>query len=156
MVLLNSCAPTKQDAMNYNDKIIKEQKKIVQCEKEFINAVKENLVKGATLENILKELSTQVDESKKIIDGLEKFDKKTDFKDAALKFIAAYRDAVDNEYKAWLKNLKIPDELVTDEVIYQEDELVHAINRKLDKANNEFLDAQKEFAAKYKFKLTEK
>jgi len=154
--LLNSCAPTKEDAMNYNDKIIKEQKKIVQCEKEFINAVKDSLIKGPTLENILKELSAQIDDSKKIIEGMDKFDGKTEFKDAALKFIGAYRDAVDNEYKAWLKNLKTPEELITDDVIYEEDELVHAINRKLDKANNEFVDAQKDFAAKYKFKLAEK
>jgi len=156
MFLLNSCAPTKEDAMNYNDKIIKEQKKIVENEKQFISAVKENLTKGPTLDNILKDLSTQIDESKKVVEGMDKFNGKSDFKDAALKFIGAYRNVVDNEYKAWLKNLKTPDELVTNDVIYEEEELVHAINRKLDKANNDFLDAQKEFAATYKFKLADK
>ena len=155
MFLFNSCAPTKEEAMNYNDNIIKEQKKIVQAEKELITAIKENLTKGNTLETILKELSDQINESKKVVEGMEKFDGKTDFKDAMLKFLAAYRDVVDNEYKSWLKNLKIPDEQVTEDVIYQEEELVHEINRKLDKANNEFLEAQKDFAAKYKFKLAE-
>ncbi len=60
---------------------------------------------------------------------------------------------VDNEYKAWLENMKTPAELVTEDVLYEEDELINAINRKLDKATNDFLDAQKDFAAKYQFKL---
>lgn len=152
-LFLASCAPTKEDAMDYNDKIIREQKKVVQGEKDLINAIKKNLTKGNTLDELLNDLSKQIDESKKIVEEMDKFDGKSDFKDAALKFFASYRDVVDNEYKAWLENMKTPAELVTDDVLYEEDELINAINRKLDKATNDFLDAQKDFAAKYQFKL---
>lgn len=153
--IVSSCKPSKEDAINYNDKIIREQKKIVQSEKELIGAIKKNLTKGNTLDELLKELSAQIDESKKVIEEMKKFDGKTDFQDAALAFLAAYRDVVDNEYVAWLKNMKTPDELVTEEVLYEEDELILAINRKLDKANTDFLNAQKDFAANYQIKLAD-
>lgn len=153
--MLSACAPTKEDAMNYNDKIIQEQKKIVQSEKELISAIKQNLTKGSTLEDLLDELSTQVDASIKVVEELGNLGKDASFKDAAIAFLTTYKDVVDNEYEDWLKNLRTPDELITENVLYEEEELVHAINRKLDKANNLFLDAQKEFATKYDFRLAD-
>ena len=153
--MVTSCKPSKEDAINYNDKIIREQKKIVQSEKELIEAIKQDLTKGSTLETLLKELSDQIDASKKIIEEMKDFDGKSDFKDAALTFLKSYKDVCDNEYTKWLKNLKIPEDQVTEDVLYEEEELVHAINRKLDKTNTEFLNAQKDFAAIYQIKLTE-
>jgi len=153
--MVTSCKPSKEDAINYNDKIIREQKKIVQGEKELIEAIKQNLNKGNTLDNLLKELSDQIDASKKIIEEMKDFDGKSDFKDAALAFLKSYKEVVDNEYTKWLKNLKTPDDQVTEDTLYEEEELVHAINRKLDKTNTDFLNAQKDFAAKYQIKLSE-
>ncbi len=150
---LASCAPTKEDAMDYNDKIIREQKKVVKCEKDLINAIKMKFYEDNTIDDLLNDLSKQIDGSKKIVEEMEDFDGKTDFKDAALKFFAAYREVVDKEYTAWLENMKTPAELVTGAVLHEEKKLINAINRKLDKATNDFLDAQKDFAAKYDFKL---
>ena len=77
---LASCAPTKEDAMDYNDKIIREQKKVVQGEKDLINAIKKNLTKGNTLDELLNDLSKQIYESKKIVEEMDKFDGKSEFK----------------------------------------------------------------------------
>ena len=156
MFILSSCTPSKEDAMNYNDKIINEQNKIIESEKVLIIAIKDTLIKESALEPLLKNLSNQIIESKKTIEGMDKFNRKTDFKDAALKFLNAYSDVVDNQYTAWLKILKIPDDQLTEDVANQEDKLVNTINTKLNNANDEFVIVQKEFAAKYKFKLAEK
>lgn len=147
--VLASCGPTKNDAIDYNDKIIREQKKIIQVEKELIDAIKKNLIKGNTLDDIMAEFTAQIEDSRKVIEELGNLGSKSEFKDAALAFLDAYKDVVDNEYKKWLVNIRIPDEEVTADVLYEEDELIASINRKLDKANSDFIGAQKDFCAKW-------
>ncbi len=155
MFFFNACGPTKQDAIDYNDKIIREQKKIVQAESDLVKAIKNTSIKVNTLEGLRDELSAQIDESKKVFESLDKIGGSTDFKDASLQFADAYKEVVDGEYAEWLSTLDIPDSLVTDAIIDREEELVFLINNKLDKANNEFVGAQKDFAAKFKIILAD-
>ena len=150
LVSFFACGPTKEDAIKYNDAIITEQRKVVEKENDLTGAIKGN---APDLDGILKKLSAQVDESTAIVTKMESFDKKTDFKDATLKLFAVYKDVADNEYKAWLLNLKTPIDKVDDKVLNEETELVNKINGKIDKALAEFTKAQDEFAAKYKFEI---
>jgi len=151
---LMSCGPSKEQAMDYNDKIINEQKKIIKAENDLIKAIKKSYVTVDMLEMMLDDLSVQIDDSKKVVEGMKDLGKDTEFKDATLAFLNTYKEVVGNEYKAWLMNLRIPDENVTSEVLLEEEELIYNINKKLDKANNAFTDAQKIFADKYQFKLS--
>jgi hypothetical protein len=145
-----ACGPTKEDAIKYNDSIITEQRKVVDKENELTGAIKNN---AGNLDEILAGLSKQVEESTAAVTKMEDFDKKSDFKDAALKLFAAYKDVASNEYKAWLLNLKTPAEQVDDKVLDEEKVLVQKINEKIDKALGDFTKAQEDFAAKYKFEI---
>jgi hypothetical protein len=151
---LSSCAPTKEEAMNYNDKIIKEQKKVIKAENEVISAIKDKNMDILVVQGLNEGLSRQVDESIAAIEKLEKFDGNTDFKDAALKFMKIYREVVSKDYKAWIDNLKIPIDKLTNEDLSQEKIIVADLNRKLNNANADFVNAQKDFALKYKFTLS--
>lgn len=151
--LLTSCAPSKEEAMNYNDNIIKEQKKVINAENAVIRAIKDKNMDILVIQGLYEALSKQVDESLATIDKMDKFDGKTDFKDAALKFMKTYREVVSKDYKAWIENLKIPLDKLTNEDLSQEKIIVADINRKLDNANSDFINAQKDFALKYKFQL---
>jgi len=155
LFLFNACGPTKQDAIDYNDKIIREQKKIIQGENDLVKAIKNTSVKVSTLNELREDLSKQIDESKQIFEELNKIGGNSDFKDAAIKFADAYKEVVDGEYAEWLTTIDIPDSLVSDDIIDREEELVFLINSKLDKANNDFIGAQKDFAAKFKIKLAD-
>jgi len=145
-----ACGPTKEDAIKYNDAIITEQRKVVDKENELTGAIKNN---APNLDQILEGLLKQVEESTAAVTKMEDFDKKSDFKDAALKLFAVYKDVATIEYKAWLANLKTPIEKVDDKVLAEETELVKKINEKIDKALGEFTKAQDDFAAKYKFEI---
>lgn len=145
-----ACGPTKEDAIKYNDEIIVEQRKVVNAENDLTGAIKSN---AGNLDAVLAKLVAQVDESTATVTKMESFDKKTEFKDAALKLFAVYKDVATGEYKAWLANLKTPAEMVDDKVLAEETELVAKINEKIDKALNDFTKAQDDFAAKYKFEI---
>lgn len=147
-----SCGPTKEDAINYNDKIIKEQKKVIDKENDLIG-----YIKGASLTRLdekYNSLSKQIDESTEVVKKMEAFDGKTDFKDATLELFLTYRSVVDKEYKAWMINLKTPGDKVDQKILDEENDLVQAINEKLDKAQSDFTKAQYDFAAKYKFEIS--
>lgn len=152
-IFFTSCAPTKEEAMNYNDNIIKEQKKVINAENELIRAIKNKDIDVIVLDGLYKGLSNQINESTAQLEKMDKFDGKTDFKDAALTLMKKYREVVNTDYKAWMDNLKIPLDKLTDADISQEKIIVADINRKLNNANADFVNAQKDFALKYKFQL---
>jgi uncharacterized coiled-coil protein SlyX len=145
-----ACGPTKEDAIKYNDAIITEQRKVVDKENELTGAIKSN---AGNLDEILAGLTKQTEESIAVVTKMEDFDKKSDFKDAALKLFNVYKDVAAVEYKAWLANLKTPIDQVNDQVLAEETELVKKINEKIDKALGDFTKAQEDFAAKYKFEI---
>jgi hypothetical protein len=152
-LIFTSCAPTIEEAMNYNDKIIHEQKKIIGAENDLIRSIKATTLNTTLLDEQYSILSKQIDESTAIVEKIDDFDGKTDFKDATLKLFKIYREVADTDYKAWIKNLKIPSDMLTKEDYAEESVIVARINSKLDNANGDFIYAQKEFASKYKIVL---
>ena len=149
---LIACGPTKQDAINYSDSITTKQRKVVDAENKLTRAIKAEQLTG--LDNLLKDLSQQIDSSTAAVKSMKDFDGKPAYKDAALTLFSIYRDVADHEYKAWLKNLSTPADSVNEKVLAEEKDLVDSINKKLDKAAADFTVAQNFFAAEYKFELS--
>ena len=149
---LVACGPTKQDAIKYSDEITTQQRKVVDTENKLTRAIKDGQL--TNLDGMLKDLSTHIDSATATVKNMKDFDGKSALKDAVLALFTTYRDVADHEYKAWLRNLKTPADSVNDKVLSEEQMLVDNINKKLDKASDEFKMAQTFFAAEYKFELS--
>jgi hypothetical protein len=148
-----SCGPSKEDAIKYNDKIIYEQRKVVDSENDFIRYIKTGTISNDKLDENYNSLSKQVEESIAIVNKIDAFDGKTDLKDATLQFFSVYKSVVDKEYKEWVLNLKTPLDQVDQKVMDEEKLIVKTINNKLDNANSIYKIAQNNFAVKYKFEI---
>ncbi len=148
-----SCGPTKEDAIKYNDKIISEQRKVVDKENDLTRYIKSGTLTNDKLDENYNNLSKQVGESIDAVNKIEAFDGKTDLKDATLQFFSVYKSVIGKEYKEWILNLKTPLDKVDQKVLDEETYIVKTINDKLDEAHNIYKTAQNNFAAKYKFEI---
>jgi hypothetical protein len=151
--LLVSCGPSADDAIKYNEELVNQQTKIFDKESALIEVISKNMPEK--LDGLCAELSKQIDESISIVEKMDAFDGKTELKDAALKVFKTYKDVVSNEYKSMIAYSKTPDSLYTQEDDDKVMELSNKIDEKLNKAIDEFVELQKQFASKYKFELTD-
>jgi|GEM_PF-1083883 len=149
--LLVSCGPSTDEAIKYNDALVSQQTKVFEKESALIEAISKNMPEKFDV--LLAELSVQVDSSTEAVKKMDGFDGKTDLKDAALKVFITYRTIVDSSYAEMIKYAKTPDSLYTQEDDDKVIELSKKIDDKLNTAVEEFVERQKNFAAKYKFEL---
>lgn len=150
--MLVSCGPTTDDAVKYNDELVAQQTKVFEKESALIEAISKNI--PDKLDLLCADLSKQIDESTEAVKKMESFDGKTEMKDAAMKVFIAYKEVTDKEYKEMIKFAKTPDSLYTPEDDNKLIEVSKKIDDKLNKAVDEFVQLQKEFAEKYKFELS--
>ena len=151
--IMDSCRPSTNDAIKYNDELVNQQNKVYEKESALLDAISKNIPNK--LDSLFTDLSKIIDESNKAVGNMDAFDGKTEMKDAVLKIFAAYKEVSANEYKEMITYSKIPDSLYTpgddDKVL----ELSKKIDDKINKTIEEFVELQKKFASKYKFELTD-
>ena len=152
-VILVSCGPSTNDAIKYNDELVKQQNKVYEKESALLDAISKNT--PDKLDTLFVKLSKQIDESSKTVEAMSNFDGKSDMKDAVLKIFSIYKNITGNEYKNMISYSKIPDSLYTpgddDKVL----DLSKKIDDKINQSIEEFIKLQKQFAIKYKFELTD-
>ena len=147
-----TCGPSANDAIKYNDTIVIAQKKVIEKEAVLIDAINET---SDNIDLVYEDFKKEIDSSIVTIKKMEAFDKKTDYKDMALSFFSDYKEVAENEYKEMISYAKVPDSLYTEEIDNKVLELSKNIDDKINKSIETFIKFQDNFAAKYKFELTE-
>jgi hypothetical protein len=151
MTILVACGPTPKQAAEYNDKIMDIQFNIVQSidklneTYQFYIPTEMDAAWNKSLEVITKGIET--------VTAMEKFDGKTEYKDAALEFFKAYKGIIETEHKEMVNIYKIPDENFTEQHLAQWDKLFEQADSKMEVATEKFGKIQDEFAKKYKLDL---
>jgi len=147
-VFLNSCGPSKQDAINWNDSIIDIENEVNTAVGKFTSAIDTD---GADLN---KELTTAIAVADKGIakmKALEDFKDGAEFKSSGVEFLTLYLSIMKNEYKEIADLISNPNSSEADFEKVKE----HAVNsdNKIEAANKKFISAQKDFAKKWGFEL---
>jgi predicted secreted protein len=147
-----SCGPTPEDAIKYNDAIIDQVNLVINSDKLSDALGKEAADMKAFNEGFIKQINDAIDAVKK--NG--GFDGKTDFMDMAVKYLTIYKGVAENEYKGIIEiNSKNPED-ITDEDDAKNSKLSEDADKKLQAASDEFDTFQKDFAKRYKFEIESK
>ncbi|MFN8295148.1 MAG: hypothetical protein U0T69_03085 [Chitinophagales bacterium] len=132
-------------AIAYNDKIVNEQTKIGETILSF---------SGNPNEFSLTQISTQVQNSIKVLNSMKALDGNKDFLDAAKALFKFYASITKNEYKKILVLLQEKNKYSQEELVSKIDELTNSISSKERPLDKKFQAAQAAFAQKYGFTLT--
>jgi hypothetical protein len=149
---LISCGPTTDDAIKHNDKIVADQKKMLELESNFVNSIIDN-AKISIIENNYGKYIDFLKETEQKYADMKSFDDKDTFRKAMIDLVGTFKKVAENEYKEMLDIFKKDIDELSEKDFNRWEELTNIIDEKEGKANNAFLDAQKEFAKEYKFEL---
>lgn len=149
--VIASCGGSTQSAVEYNDKIIKEQIAL------------DNSISAIFMESDVNAMETQykksvdvVNKTKDFAKELDGFDGSTEFKDAFVKLVDEMDVMLKTQYNVLIENLKIPDEEYTTEDEDQYNEIATLADEKYEEALDNFISTQESFSKKYNFQLVEK
>ncbi len=149
-IAFNSCGPTPNDAVEYNDKIIAQQNRIVKKEDAFLTALEGS---AADMKAAYDSLIGQVAASISATAALGEFDGKKDFMDASIKMLNLYKGVVETDYKVLVDILSKSQDEITDADQETYNAAIQSADEKLKKANQDLEDAQNAFSKAYKFDI---
>jgi hypothetical protein len=147
-----ACGPTKDDAIKHNDGIIADQKKLLEMENDFINTIV-NRDDAADVKKAYKEYTAYIDETLKKYEEMDEFDDADTFRKAILDLLKEFQDIAKNEYKEMIDIYTMDAKELTEDDFARWEELAEIVGEKEGKANDSFLDKQKEFAKEYDLSL---
>jgi len=151
MLVLGGCKDTRQQATDYNNRIVGLQERVVRQMMEFSESFESN--DPELMEKKRLELLDAVTSALQDLDGLEPFEKSDGFREAARSLLGFYRDTCDAEYK------EIIDVYRKNEITQEDVDRVSAINKKIVEKervlSGAFLAAQQSFASGYEMTLVE-
>jgi len=155
-IALISCKPTSQQGADYNNQIIDLTDAVVVDQYgQFLKTWQRYDVDNPDYSELKAEFKSYQAQIKTSIDGinnLKKFDRKTEFKDAAIEYLNVYQSTCDNEWTEILDILKQGED-VSNRDLSRCDDIAVAIDKKIEKADKNFSKFQKSFAKTYKFEL---
>lgn len=147
-----ACGPTTEDAINHNDNLVADQKELLDLESDFVNAIVDGQ-EEAVIKKTYKKYTDFLNETEKKYAEMDEFDEKDTFRKAMINLIKVYKEVAENEYDEMVEiYMKNTDDL-TDADFEKWEELTNMVDNKESKANDDFLDAQKEFSKEYNFDL---
>lgn len=153
VAIFQSCTPSPQEGIKYNDKIIEQVNRVVNAD----NALTEALSKEpADMKAAQEALVKQIDASMDAIKKSGRFDGKTEFMDVALKYLTVYKGVAEKEYKEMVTINSKPGEEFTEEDDNKYKQMNEVSSKKLKDASDEFNSFQQAFASKYKFEIENK
>lgn len=148
-----SCGPTTDDAIKHNDSIVADQKEMLDLESDFVNAIVDGKDESA-IKKAYSKYTDFLEEMEKKYSEMDSFDDKDTFRKAMIDLIKEFKDVAENEYDEMVKIYTKDADALTDADFEKWEDLTDAVDNKESKANDKFLDAQKEFAKEYNFELT--
>lgn len=151
LLALSSCGPTTNDAVKYNDSIIDWVDHVKEPQEKLIDQLDGHNIDSLKITQLA--FANASEESSKALEGIKAFDDKTEYLDAAKKFIMEIKSLSDNEVKS-LANVLMKDSLsISEEDVKIAEKSGVSFDSKYEKAFNDFAEAQKQFAVKWNFKL---
>lgn len=149
--LLISCGPTVEEGIKYSDDIIEQnsiiQEKITKLVETYDQFVPEQM--DAAYAKALEVTDSGLHFANKLLP----FDEDSTFKEGAIKLFSVYKEVLNTEHRRIIELLKLPEEDYKEEEIEEFAKLIETSHGKIDKATNELIKIQEDFAKAHKFKV---
>lgn len=152
MILFGACKPTQQQAVEYSDRIINQQRAIDQREREMISSLEDSTAVEAAYAAYMQQVQASLD----TVGNLEEFGHNTAFRDAAIKLFTAYKEVGEKEYREVVSIMKKSDDRITEDDKQRVNNLLNKITIKLNTELAELNRAQEAFAKEYQVQIEEK
>ena len=152
LFLLVACGPTKDDAINFNDKVVGAQKDCLGAESDFYN-----VCDGLNSDEIKTALTAFKTKVKSCVARAEATESNSDFdayRQSAVNLLKKYENMLENEFTEYAGLYSIPTEEYTEDDEVRQKELANKINTSLDLLNKNFIAEQQRFADKWGFTLS--
>lgn len=153
LLTMTSCGPTTDDAIALNDKIVADQKDMLELEDGLISAITDDGDLDV-IDEAFDDYVSFLDETLKKYEEMDAFDENDTFRKAMIDLLTTFKDVAENEYKDLVDIWSTDAENLTQQDFDDWDQLIEDIDDKEVEANDEFLKAQKDFAAEYEFTLS--
>jgi hypothetical protein len=150
--LLAACGPTKDDAVNFNDKVVGAQTDCLNAESDFYK-----VCDGLNVDEIKTALTAFKTKVKASVMKAEATESNSDFdayRQSAINLLKEYENMLEKEFTEYAGLYSIPTEEYTEENEARQKELADKINTSLDLLNKNFISEQKRFASKWGFTLS--
>jgi hypothetical protein len=151
-MVLTSCGLAKEEAISYNDNIINEQVAIIDKIDKLYDALKD-YTNHYGMDYAYSEALKQVETGTGIVSKMDKFDGNAEFRDEALKLFGTYKSVLQNELQRMADISKLSNDSFTTDAEAEFNKLNDISVKKLDEAEKEFAEFQKNFANKYNFEI---
>ncbi len=150
-LFLASCGPSKKDAVAYSDRIVAIGKEIDATSVMFLSQVDGHNVDSLKL--AYGKYDSQVASSLEECKNMPPFDKKSDFKDAAVEYFTAVKKLVDNEAKGMVDIMSKDSSQITEQDVTNVKAFAATYDSEYTKALQKVQDAQAVFAKEWKFEI---
>jgi hypothetical protein len=152
-LFMASCGPSKQDAVTYSDRIVAIGKEMDATSAMFLGQVDGHNVDSLKL--AYGKFDSQAAASLEECKNMPPFDKKTDFKDAAVEYFTSVKKLVDNEAKGMVDIMTKDTSQITEQDVTNVKAFAVTYDTEYAKAIQKVQDAQAQFAKEWKFEITE-
>jgi hypothetical protein len=150
-LFLASCGPSKQDAITYSDRIVAIGKEMDATSVMFIGQIDGHNVDSLKL--AYGKFDSQAASSLEECKNMPLFNKKTDFKDAAVEYFNSIRKLVDNEGKGMVDIMSKDTSQITEQDVTNVKAFATAYDTQYKTALQKVQDAQAAFAKEWKFEI---
>jgi hypothetical protein len=150
-LFLASCGPSKKDAMTYSDRIVTIGKEMDATSDMFVGQIDGHNVDSLKL--AYGKFDSQITASLDECQNMPAFDKKTDFKDAAIEYFNSVKKLVDNEGKGIVDIMSKDTSQITEQDITNVKAFASQYDATYTQALQKVQDAQVQFAKEWKFEI---
>ncbi len=146
-------APTKEEAIDYNDELVADQKEILALEDNLIGSIVDWKYENAKSD--LAVYQSKINEYHTKYEDMKSFDKEDEFRLAMIDLLKALKEQAEGNYPEVIEYIPLSETIddLEDEPLMQLLDILDEIDLNSDSANGQFLDAQKKFADKYELQL---
>ncbi len=149
--IIVSCGPSREDAANFNNMLIAQQKQVVNQYDELVKTY--DTYNAEKMDNQLVAFLTQLSKAEEEVKAMPNFDGADQLKKAFLDYIEQNRSVAENEVRELIRIYKIPEEEFTTELHNSWNDTYTKGDNKIKTAESKFMAAQKAFAEKFQLIL---
>ena len=151
LFLLVAWGPTKDDAINFNDKVVSAQTDCLNAESDFYKVCDE--LNAENIKTALTAFKTKVKICLAKAEGTTSNEDFDAYRQSAVNLLKEYNNMLDVEFTEYAGLYSIATEDYTEADETRQKELADKINTSLDLLNKNFISEQKRFASKWGFTL---
>jgi len=158
LLLLFIQACNKESAEDYNNKIVLQQKGIVEEIDNLKKSIDDYNVLPASdaitnMDNAYNSTVFKIDSAIAFLETVEPYKNDESLLEAAKVFFTTYKQIVEDDYKQIIELYKLPDKMFTQDDQQKLDDLINSTKVELDESFEKFLKVQQEFSKEYDLNL---